>query len=218
MSNFPKRVVESKGAPLTTDIWLDTNTNPPKLKTFINGEWVVITGGSSEDDDSGDDTPSDGITSAQAFATFCNLNHNNFEDRTQDTPLPDLYAHISGLQYYDLDQNIIIGDYRFITYHDLNDPQATITVGNYSDFSFDYIDNYLSKHSGYDCGQIAFLWKLDKLSQMNYINDIFGLELDDRNYNGKFSLIRSRGDSSYSPYLFKYNDEYYIWYVYNFDN
>ena len=58
MPNYPKRVVEGKSAPLTNEIWLDTNTNPPVLKTHLNGERVPVAGSSSGDDSGGEsETP-----------------------------------------------------------------------------------------------------------------------------------------------------------------
>lgn len=56
MSNYPKRVVEGKSAPLTNEIWLDTNSNPPVLKTHFNGEWVPVAGSSSDGEGDGSDS------------------------------------------------------------------------------------------------------------------------------------------------------------------
>ena len=58
MPNYPKRVVEGKSAPLTNEIWLDTNINPPVLKTHLNGEWVPVAGSSSDGEEGeGGETP-----------------------------------------------------------------------------------------------------------------------------------------------------------------
>ena len=58
MPNYPKMVVEGKSAPLTNELWLDTNTNPPVLKTHINGEWTAVAGsGSGDDEEEGSDVP-----------------------------------------------------------------------------------------------------------------------------------------------------------------
>lgn len=55
MANLLKRIVEGKSAPqIITDLWVDTNMNPPVLKTYQNGEWVVIAGTSAPDDDDDD--------------------------------------------------------------------------------------------------------------------------------------------------------------------
>lgn len=42
-----KRVVESNGSPLDTDLWIDSSGDAPVLKTKQHGEWVEIGGGTS---------------------------------------------------------------------------------------------------------------------------------------------------------------------------
>ena len=44
MKTEPKRIVESQGAPNENDLWLDTGKHPVQLKSYLNGEWIVVCG------------------------------------------------------------------------------------------------------------------------------------------------------------------------------
>lgn len=74
MKKIFERVVKSEGAPLETDIWLDTSTGA--LKYFDNGEWKTIAGGGNSNSSS-----SGSGTSNAMFVSGTVDNNQNFTQK-----------------------------------------------------------------------------------------------------------------------------------------
>ena len=61
-----ERIAVQPGAPLETDMWLDTSGETPILKVFLNGKWVPISGGAA----AASCTCSDDETTSSASSTI----------------------------------------------------------------------------------------------------------------------------------------------------
>lgn len=208
-----------------TIIWEDNN-EPPKdyiwakkdgkfyEYSYTTRSWVeskTISGGSG-DSGEGENTPSTDITPAQAFAKFYGLYNSNYNDKTQDTPLPDLCACMNGISYISLDEPITVAGQTFEYYHDLTDNNYTIGYFNFDDISSDYIIDFCEEHDLSVAG-LYLLWDIDKLATLNCVPHI--TELESR--GNQLTVPFTYSGNFYQPFLFKDNDKNYIGFVYNGD-
>ena len=220
-----------------TIIWEDNN-EPPKdyiwakkdgkfyEYSYATRSWIEsksISGGSGGSGGDGD-SPSDEITLGKSLITSLCLDHNDYNDHSKVTVLPDavcICTNIWGANTESLDTPVTIAGRQFDSAVLLDTPNV---VGdfpgickNLEELSWQDIDTYVSSYN-VDSSSCYLLFKVDKFSSFDDIPNIFKVVFNNSYGKGATEpYTTSNSTDVYPPMLSLHNNEYYIVFEYQGD-